>query len=89
MGNFTCKGKITMDKALKILNEIRWSNNADAYIANISGICIVHEAIAELEALQQRRCDGCKLCDGNYCEFLEITINSGFFCNRYEKKEKL
>lgn len=59
----------------------------------------VQSCIAELEALQQRSCDGCKYGEIDKFEQYRVTcrnklalfnqmINADFCCNRYEAKEQ-
>ena len=55
-----------------------------------------YKKIAELEALQSRRCSGCKQSwEPNnqtfhryFCEYLQRPIHGNFYCNRYEPKEQ-
>ena len=72
-------------KALEILEHLTTFCGVDLH-----NQCI--EAIAELEALQQRSCKGCKAFNGTQiCD--NFIARSGyeskdFCCNRYEPKEQ-
>ena len=54
------------------------------------------EAVAEIEALQSRSCEGCKQSwERNnqtfhkyYCDYLQRPTHGDFCCNRYEPKEQ-
>ena len=57
----------------------------------------IDEAIAELEeAMKPKTCEGCKQSwEPNnqtfhkyFCEYLKIPVHGGFYCNRYEPKER-
>ena len=59
----------------------------------------VQSCIAELEALQQRSCEGCKYgtvylgtdrkwCEANIQQDGMTTVDKDFCCNKYEAKEQ-
>ena len=84
--------KIEM-KALEILKVCRERGQKRA-----GGISL-DEAIAELEALQQRSCESCKYgiaylgsdrkwCEANIQQDGMTTVDKDFCCNRYEPKGK-
>ena len=56
----------------------------------IKDLVEINEAIAELEALQSRSCDGCKYfnksINGGLCFRLDITVSTTFYCQGYEAK---
>ena len=78
-------------KALEILKEalvLVYSRQGDDFDYTVCGK--IKKAIAELEALQLRSCDGCKYRQHflPFCGYLEIDIvHSDFCCNRYEPKD--
>lgn len=56
------------------------------------------EAIAELEALQSRSCEGCKCWDSvefsiiktlSYCRFLNTGTKNTFYCSEFEAKKEM
>ena len=73
--------------ALEILRYIR---NND-YIMDLLDKTDMDEAISELEALQSRRCDGCKYFNSSInrglCFRLDIAVSKTFYCQGYEAKD--
>ena len=94
-------------KALEILKKI-YANNPDTRFQRnnidinftIHDFSNVNEAIKELEALENRSCEGCKhssehyryqclICEigvSNYKDSSESMVNYDFYCNRWESK---
>ena len=91
-------------KALELIKQIK---NVDenpyhktrTIIFNRDDMAFIKEAIAELEALQQRSCNGCKHGEIDKFEQYRVTcknklallnhmVNADFCCNRYEAKEQ-
>ena len=68
--------------------ETKWAENN---LSVTDWFDTTYELFKELETLQSRSCDGCKLprTDLGFCRVIDTYTSDYFCCNRYEAKEQL